>query len=264
MSLSNCTPEGTSGRETIAPCLEASSYSLFAPPRQFDPQNPELIDRPDTDAASIREELRVLEVANRRFGGHHLVLEYLQRLLGSNRPATLSVLDLGTGGADIPRAIAAWCRSRQIRVSVTAVDVNPGVLRVAGELCREWPEVRLEQLDMLSLKLPPGSFDIVLCSLALHHFSSTDAVRLLRRMSEISKIGFIVNDLRRNWFSLGFTELLARLVFKSDIVRQDGPQSFRSAFTIDELRALAREAGLSNCSVRRHHAGFRMVLEGRK
>jgi SAM-dependent methyltransferase len=264
MSLSNCTPEGTSGRETIEPCLAEPASSIFAPPRQFDPQNPELIDRPDTDAASIREELRVLELANRRFGGHHLVLEYLQRLLGGNRPATLSVLDLGTGGADIPRAIAAWCKSRQIRVAITAVDVNPGVLRVAGELSREWPEIRLEHLDMLSLKLPANSFDIVLCSLALHHFSSSDAIRLLRRMRDVSRIGFIVNDLRRNWFSLGFTELLARLVFKSDIVRQDGPQSFRCAFTVEELRALAREAGLSNYCVRRHHAGFRMVLEGRK
>jgi len=79
----------------------------------------------------------MLENFNRRLGGHQLVLEYIQRLLGSTRTKSLSILDLATGIADIPRAIAGWARQRRLPVTITAVDSNPQVLQIANEFCRD-------------------------------------------------------------------------------------------------------------------------------
>lgn len=237
--------------------------TLFGPARQFDPNEPELMDRPDVNKAWLRQELETLERLN-RFGGHQLMLRYVRQLASVKKPETLKVLDLATGAADVPRAIVAWSKERGMRITVTAVDRNEEVLRSAREWCRDWPEIQLERHDLLQLPYGVESFDIVLCSLALHHFTSEDAVRILRRMNEIARLGCIVNDLQRNWPTIWTAELLARTFFRSPIVKNDGPQSFRAAFTVRELRSMAEEAGMGNFRVRRHQGIYRMVLSASK
>jgi SAM-dependent methyltransferase len=236
--------------------------NLFAPARCFDPNDPELLDLPGLDRTSLREELQMLEELNRRLNGHKLMIAYVQRLLGSISLPSLSVLDLGTGAADVPRAIAAWARERQLPVTITAVDRNPEVLQIAKELCRDWPEIQLIQHDLRSLPYAPGSFDLVLCSLALHHFDSVDAIMILQQIKKMARIGYIVSDLRRNWFAIGAMELLLFAMFRSRVFRHDARQSCRAAFTVRELWALAEQAGLDNYHIHRHHWFFRMVMAG--
>jgi SAM-dependent methyltransferase len=266
-ALENDSRRGRARTGSLAESESASSGrrlpGLFGPARQFDPNEPELMDRPDVNKEWLREELQVLEKLN-GLGGHRLIIRYVQKLLSSRIVEGLSVLDLATGAADIPRAIVAWARNRGTRISLTAVDGNEHVLRSAREWCRDWPEIQLEHYDLLKLPYGPGSFDIVLCSLALHHFTDEDAVKVLRRMNDIARIGFILNDLQRNWLSIWASELLARTVMRSPIVRHDGPQSFRAAFTVPELQNMAAEAGMKHFAVKRHQGIFRMVLAAKK
>src|SRR5437879_5251959 len=194
----------------------ASAGVLLAPARRFDRNNPELIDRPDVDLEDVQAELRVLETANRRFGGHYLMIHYADRLVRATGLKELRVLDLGTGVADIPRALIAWGRGRGLVITVTAIDLNPKVLAFARQACRDWPEIALEQHDVLALPFEPNTFDLVTCSLALHHFERDDAVRLMARVREIARVGYVLNDLRRNWFSVLMTEVLARTVIKDE------------------------------------------------
>jgi ubiquinone/menaquinone biosynthesis C-methylase UbiE len=238
--------------------------SLLSPPRCFNDDEPEWIDRPGVATALLQEELRTLESLNRRLGGHWLMRRYVQKLSGETQTQPLRVLDLGTGRADIPRAIVGWARKAELPITVVAVDGNPVVLEAAREACRGWAEISLEQHDLRALPYRPASFDVVLCSLTLHHLNQGDAVALLRRMRDIARVGCVVNDLRRNWGAIWIMELLARTVVRSPILRHDGPQSCRAAFTVRELRDMAEQAGFKDFQVRRHHGVFRMVLLGRK
>jgi len=238
--------------------------SFFTPRRRFDRNRPELIDRPETDPALVREELEILESANERFGAYRLVLDFMRRIIDTLKPASLSILDLATGAADIPRAIADYLKKAGIRAAITVIDANPEVVRVARENCRAWPEIRIEQHDVLALPYGLNSFDLVFCSMALHHFERQDAVLILRRMHEIARVGYLMNDLRRSWTAVCVTELLVRSVIRSRIVQQDAPQSCWAAFTVPEMESMAVEAGLSNFKISRHTAIFRMILEGWK
>ena len=238
--------------------------NVFAPARSFDQNDPELIDRPGMDRVLLREELQMLEDLNRRLCGHQLAIEYVQRFLRSSQTKSLDILDLGTGAADIPRAIAAWARQKKIAVTITAVDGNAEILQFARESSRDWPEIRLEQHDLRSLPYAENSFDLVLCSLALHHFNSADAVAILRRISEIARIGYAVNDLRRNWLSIWATQLLMPIMVKSRTFQHDAVQSSRAAFTVKELCTVVEQAGLKNFQINRHHLFFHMVLAGEK
>jgi len=237
---------------------------LCAPPRYFDPNDSELVDRPDVDQAQLRAEMETLEKANRWLGAHQLMLASVRQLLGSRPPATLRVLDLGTGLADIPRALVAWARKNNQPISVTAVDGNPKILNLAHTACRAWPEIDLELHDLRKLPYAPNSFDLVLCSLALHHFSAADSAAILRRMREIARCGYIVSDLRRNWLAIMLTRLVALIPFNSRAFRQDAVHSCRAAFTIEELRNIAQQAQLGEVKITRHHWFFRMTLEGKK
>jgi len=237
---------------------------LLAPARRFDPNAPELIDRPDTDQRLLREELHGLEKLNRHFGAHRLVLDYVRRFVAWSGVKSLNLLDLATGMGDIPRAIVTWGRQCQLPVAITAVDRSPDVLQIAEESCRGWPEIRFEQHDLLGLPFQAGSFDLVLCSLALHHFDSAAAVTVLRRTQEIARLGYIVCDLRRNWLAIWTMELFTRSLIRSYIVSHDARQSCRAAFTTGELGRMAQQASLSHFRIKRHHVVFRMVLEGRK
>jgi ubiquinone/menaquinone biosynthesis C-methylase UbiE len=239
-------------------------WRMVTPVRRFDPDNPELVDRPGMTRTALREELQALERCNRWLGGHALVLRYLKRFMRLHRAASLSILDMGTGGSDIPRAIAGWARQRQLPLVITAVDGNSEVLQIAGERCQGWPEIRLEQHDLRALPYSAESFDLVLCSTTLHHFESADAVAVLRSAHKLARCGYVVNDLCRNWLTVWATELFVRALFCSPVVRHDAVQSVRGAFTVRELRAMAERAGLSHFQIVRHHAVFRMILEGRK
>jgi hypothetical protein len=83
-------------------------------------------------------------------------------------------------------------------------------------------------------------------------------------MQKVARLGYVVNDLCRNWLTISTTELFVRALFCSPVVRHDAVQSCRGAFTVGELQAMANRAELENFQINRHHGVFRMVLEGRK
>jgi SAM-dependent methyltransferase len=251
--------------------------SLVVPPRRFDPAAPEMMDRPGHDPAVLREDLRVLEQINQRLGGHQIPLRYLPRLLarhpdplvqfpvtagtGRSPTAAVRILDLGSGGADVPRAIAVWARARGLSVHIRAVDANPQILAIAREWSAHFPEIRFEQHDLRALPWPAASFDIVLCSLTLHHFAEADAVEILRRIRDIARVGYIVNDLRRSRAAIWTSKLMAATIITNPIARYDAPLSCERAFTVAELRRMAQRAGLRAFAIRRHR-WFRMALAG--
>lgn len=235
-------------------------FSLLTPPRCFDPANPELVDSPATPPELIRAEMLQLAKGNRWLGGCRLVLDYVRALAP---PGPFTILDLGTGSADIPRAIAGWARAAGRRVSITAVDLNPVMLRLAEEGCAGWPEISLERHDIRALPHARRSYDLVLCSQALHHFSENDAVAILRQIGGIARVGYMVSDLRRHRVAIATTDLLSRLLISSAPLRHDARLSARAAFTAEELCELAERAALPNFALRFHHGVFKMVLSGK-
>jgi SAM-dependent methyltransferase len=235
--------------------------SLFVPSRRFDPHVPEIMDRCGNDAALLCADLHVLENINRFLGGHRIALGYLDELLDTVPMSHVRILDLATGGADVPRAIAQWARQKRIGVEITAVDRNPEILTIAREQCAAWPEIRIEQHDLLALPYAAASFDVVTCSLTLHHFTRANAVAILERIDDIARVGYIINDLRRNRLAIGLSKLMARTIIRNPIARFDAPASCERAFSVAELRAMAARAGLRSFIIRRHRF-FRMAIVG--
>lgn len=211
--------------------------------RQFEETEPELMDRPDAAPAELEAALRSLRGLNRFFGSYALVMRFLRRWI---QPGDhLRIADLATGSADIPRRAVDYARAIGASVELVAVDSQPRTIESARRLSAAYPEIACECADVLTFG-SAATFDIVICSLALHHFTDTDAVRLLRRCRELSRRFVLVADLRRGILATLGVYLLTALIFRDRMTRADGRTSARRSFTSRELRDLAVRAGWHN------------------
>lgn len=163
----------------------------------------------------------------------------------------LRILDVACGGGHVAVALAKRMERDGIVGEVVGCDLSPVATDYATALAAraQVRHTRFVQLDVLQDPWPQG-FDVVHCSLFLHHLSDSDAVTLLRRMAEAGRV-VVVSDLRRTRLGRVFVWAGCRLLTRSAVAREDGLRSVASAFTADEALALARAAGLETATV--HH-----------
>jgi ubiquinone/menaquinone biosynthesis C-methylase UbiE len=209
---------------------------------------PELMDGDGFSADELAANFRDIRRVNRWFGGTSAILAALPTLIPSGA-STISLLDLATGVADIPMAVERWCDARGYEVDITATDISPQILALAGAQIASSGCIRLQRADARALPFASSTFDVVTCSLALHHFSPADAVLVLQEMDRVCRNGFIVNDLRRSAVGYGASWAGSRLTTRNRLTRHDAPLSIRRAYTPAELRSLLDEAGVENAEI---------------
>ncbi|HET6765543.1 MAG TPA: methyltransferase domain-containing protein [Longimicrobiaceae bacterium] len=221
----------------------------------------ERMDEPGQDPAQLDLSLADLRRVNVWLRGTRVVLRHLGGMLLRSHLREAAVLDVATGSGDIPLAVASWARAHGLRTRVTATDFHPTTLALARRHVASDPDVTVEPADALNLPYPDASFDFALCSTALHHFDRReDAVRVLRELDRVARLGVVVNDLARSRPALLGAQILARTVWlRHPVTAHDGPLSVRRAYTPAELRDLAREADLRDWRVHAHFP-FRVAL----
>lgn len=221
----------------------------------------ERMDAADVDPRQLAAGLADLRAVNRWLGGRRVVLAHLARLVRAHPRARYRLLDVATGSADLPLAVARWARRRGLDVEVVATDLHAATLEEARRRVAAEPRITVERADALALPYGDGAVDLALCSTALHHFDeAADVVRVLGELRRVARIGGVVSDLRRSRAALRGARLLAATVWRRHpVTRHDGPLSVRRAFTPAELLAHGRAAGLPRCRVHAH-VPFRVAL----
>lgn len=213
-------------------------------------RQPEVMDQADLDAGLHAQALRGLERVNRWSGSAGIVWPSIRRAArAAGRP--LRVLDLATGAGDVPLRVWRWAQRAGVPLRIEGCDRSPLAVAHAQRRAEEaGAEVRFFTRDALAGPLP-DSYDVLLCSLFLHHLGDEEAVRLLGRMARAARRLVLVNDLRRGVGGLLMAHLGTRLLTASAVVHTDGPRSVAAAFTCAEVGELARRAGLAGAVVRR-------------
>jgi ubiquinone/menaquinone biosynthesis C-methylase UbiE len=219
----------------------------------------ELLDEPIHDQRELDANLRDIRRINLLLGGKSTTLRHLPRLFAaipSGQPIT--ILDLATGSGDIPLAITRLAARTHRQIQIIASDFDEAVQDAAHQHIGNRSDITIEQYDARAVPLPDGSVDIVLCSLALHHFAPSDAVAILREMDRLARVGFILNDLRRSRLGWISATIMTRVTTRNRLTRNDAPLSVRRAYTPTELAELLQSAGISGATISRHH-WFRMA-----
>jgi hypothetical protein len=213
----------------------------------------------DEDVARSLADLRRI---NRYLGGAAAVIRALGAELLRDGVERVSILDVGTGSADIPSLVFSWCLARGVQARVVALDISERNLRVARERLGVNPAIELLRADALNLPFAAGSFDYVIASLFLHHFREEDCVKLLVEFARVARRAIMINDLVRNLVPYYFIRFGWPLFARSFLTRHDGPVSVLRGFTSIELEEIARRAGLVRFCVERRFP-YRLVLVAR-
>jgi 2-polyprenyl-3-methyl-5-hydroxy-6-metoxy-1,4-benzoquinol methylase len=134
-----------------------------------------------------------------------------------------------------------------MKVLVDACDISPFAVRYASARAaeRRVENVSFFRCDVLEGPLPEG-YDVVMCSLFLHHLDEENAVALLSKMAAAARKLVVVNDLRRSAVGYLLAWLGCRILTRSPVVHVDGPRSVQAAFSLDEMRGVARRSGLES------------------
>lgn len=197
----------------------------------------ELLDGETLDAVALRENLREMARLNRLPGGTGASIAAIRRL---RPPADGTILDVGTGGADLPRLL----RKSMPHATLIGLDARPDVLELAGAWTPDRHRVELRRGDARALRLADGSVDVAHASLLIHHLDPADAVTALGEMRRVARHGVVVNDLRRGLVPFLVTAATVLALSRGAYTRHDGVLSARRAYSLAELDDLAARAGM--------------------
>jgi 2-polyprenyl-3-methyl-5-hydroxy-6-metoxy-1,4-benzoquinol methylase len=211
---------------------------------------PEVMDQSGLDTIKHRSALAGLRRLNFASGVCHQLFRELSRYSRFRGVANLRVLDIASGGGDVPFGLWKLAKRRGLDLRILGLDVSAAACEFATEQCRPAGcSILFEQCDATCDVIPSG-FDVVTCSLFLHHLTCEQAANLLMKMAAAGRL-LLANDLRRCAAGYLLAHLACRFLTRSPIVRYDGPQSVANAFTATEMRELCVAAGLADATVQK-------------
>lgn len=209
----------------------------------------ELMDDPGLDVERHVHALRGLERINWWSASVDSLWPPIQALASQEPKRAFRVLDIATGAGDVP--IALWHRARRagLQLAVDGCDRSPVAVKYAHHRAEQRrADVTFFEWDALTDQLPPG-YDVVTCSLFLHHLDDENVVRLLRAMARTARRLVVISDLVRSRMGLALAFLGTRLLSTSAVTHIDGPRSVLGAYTREQARMLAMRAGMDHAEV---------------
>ena len=105
------------------------------------------------------------------------------------------ILDLGCGTGNLTDQIF----KKYPEAEIDALDISEEILNESRRRFNHTPNIRYIQADFKSLHLPPGSYDLVMSSIAIHHIEDTEKIKLYKEVFQALSPGgiFIFADQTR-------------------------------------------------------------------
>ena len=215
------------------------------------------MDAPDLSERDLREMLDELAFINTALGGYGVSLRGLKALM-PRACEHLRVLDVGTGGGDVPRHMVSWAARRGIDATVHGIDLSDATVAYAREKTGGIAGLTFSESDLHDLE-GENEYDVVHTALTLHHFDDSRAPEMLRKMFALCRWGVVINDLHRHPLAYHSIALLTKVFSRSEFIRNDAPLSVLRAFRRSELFDLAARAGVPRPRITWHWA-FRWLV----
>ncbi len=202
---------------------------------QRDTQSRELMDDPGGDPDRLERTYRQFTIVNRLVSGwRRLYRGRIRPRLDAHTPTTL--LDIGFGGGDIPRALATWAARDGLVLRITAIDPDE---RAIGHV-HGMPDagVRYERASSADLVARDERYDLVISNHLLHHLDTAELSTLLEDSAVLSRRLVIHNDLSRGRAGYDVYAATTLPFSRRSFVHQDGLLSIRRSYRRHELQSI--------------------------
>lgn len=205
----------------------------------------ELMDDPACDLAMLERTYERFGLVNAVVSGHRATYRRWIRPRLRQRAAVGDVarmLDVGTGGADLPRRLLGWARADGLPLEVVAIDPDGRAIEFARRR-PPMPGLELRPVSTRELVAEGDWFDLVVSNHVLHHLDGREFGALLADSEALVAPGGVAvhGDIERTRYGyVGFW--LGTLPFQPNLlngsfIRPDGLTSIRRSHTVPELAA---------------------------
>ncbi len=211
----------------------------------------EIMDDFELKGEELEQTLNDLEKINKWLGGNKITLDGIQTLLKDTpEKDVIRIVDVGCGSGAVLREIANWGRTQKFDLKLIGIDANPYAVEIARRRSDYYPEIKFEALNIFSEAYKQQKYDIVLCTLTLHHFKNEEILELLNIFKEQSNIGIIINDLQRSKTAYVLFQAFCKVFINNEIARKDGLTSILRGFKKKDLKKLSKEIPAQKHSIK--------------
>lgn len=206
---------------------------------------PELMDDPKADTEMLSRTLDYISFVNRTLGGNKVLFSGLNAFI-KKQPVkeTWRILDLGCGRGDQLQQIKIWAQKLNLNVELTGLDNNSEAIKIAKSTVKN-DHIRFVLGDALSPEFDYSKFDIVVCTLFLHHLSDSEIDSLFKLWNK-RETNVLINDLQRSRLALILFKIFSVLTKAPAMAAHDGSLSIRKGFRYNELKVFASTSGFTN------------------
>jgi len=201
----------------------------------------------------VEQTLVELEIINKWLGGNTVTLSGFNRLLSpkfGKQSTVLKIADLGCGGGDMLKLLAAYFRKKGVKADFTGIDANPTIIEFAKKKSKSFPEINYQTQNILSPDFQSAQYDIACATLFFHHFTTEQLREIFILLKRQTTIGVVVNDLHRHWLAYYSIKFLTKFFSKSSMVKYDAPLSVLRGFSRKELIEILQKAGIKNYTLK--------------
>jgi len=207
----------------------------------------EIMDDFALEGEILRDALDKIAKINQLLGGNQLTLLGVQDLL-RNIPKTneIVIIDVGCGNGDMLRTLADYGIKNSINFRLIGIDANNFTINHARKLSKSFSNISYRCEDVFDKPFEELKYDIVLCTLTLHHFKEDDILRLMSVFNANSRIGIVINDLQRSAVAYRLFQVLCFVFRLNSMSREDGLTSILRGFKKEELVNFSKKLKLNN------------------
>ena len=210
----------------------------------------EIMDDFDMEGNVLKDALDKIAKINQVLGGNKLTLQGIEQLI-KNKPTeeTITIVDVGCGSGDMLRTLADYAENNKLDFKLIGVDANNCTVNYARELSLNYPYIKYRCEDIFKKPFEILQYDIVLCTLTLHHFKDEEIIKLLEVFKANAKLGIVINDLERSSISYRLFQTLCFIFRLNDMSRKDGLVSILRGFKKTELEQFSKKLNFHNYKI---------------
>lgn len=207
----------------------------------------EIMDDFQLEGIKLQDALDKIARINQLLGGNQLTLQGIKSLLKNiDASKEIIIVDVGCGNGDMLRYIEKFGNSNGFKFKLIGIDANAFTIKHAQNLSTNFDSISYQCQDIFKDDFQNLKYDILLCTLTLHHFKDDEILNLMKAFYFNSRIGIVINDLHRSKVAYRLFQLICMIFGLNKMSKEDGLTSILRGFKKDELVTFSKQLGFKN------------------
>lgn len=211
---------------------------------------PETMDDFAMEGEILREALDKIAQINQLLGGNKLTLLGVKALIAKvPNTSEITIVDVGCGNGDMLRNLADYGAKNNLNFNLIGIDANNFTSKHALKLSENYSNISYRCEDIFDKPFRELKYDIVLCTLTLHHFKEDEILDIMNVFHTNAALGVVINDLQRSSWAYRLFQSLCFVFQLNAMSREDGLISILRGFKKKDLIHYSKKLNFSNYTI---------------